>query len=262
MFGHILNYENQFFVNGQEVIGIENVDISYSNSANISKVLGYSKGFTTVGQAPSQSVSITRNLICVDPLFSYVSGSNFSGSLNYSNNNYGFRSGYVQEYLVNCAVGSVPKVSANIVVYDEMVTGSKNASGSTSPPATYIPNQGSISITCDNVTTNRVIGFDYSIKTTRQPVYSIGSKLPAEVLTMNPIEYSASVQIDVDDAFLSSGLYFLNNRQNKSLSFTIRGRTGNVLLDMPIPKASLVSESLSSTADGGVKLTLNYIGHQ
>jgi hypothetical protein len=76
------------------------------------------------------------------------------------------------------------------------------------------------------------------------------------------MEYSASVQIDVDDAFLSSSTGFLSTRQNKTVSFTIRSRDNSLILQqLTIPKASLVSESLSSSADGGVKLTLNYIGH-
>ena len=262
MFEQISNDENQFYISGQPLIGVESVEISYSHSSNTIKALGFSVGQTVVSGPPQQTVSISQNMIHSGGLINYTGLNNISGSINYNGNNYGFRSGYLTNYLVNCAVGSIPKITSNVTVYDAMVTGTKNASGSVAVPTVYVPTQGSISLTCDNSTTNRVVGFDYSIKIDRRPIYSIGSILPTEIVTMPVVEYSASVQIDVDDAFLSDSTGFLSARQNKSVSFTIKSRdNAQTLQTLIIPKASLISESLSSSADGGVKLTLNYIGH-
>jgi hypothetical protein len=261
MFDQILNYENKFFINGQELLGTESITLGYSNSFQTKKFLGFNVGSSIVAGATTQQLSITRNLIYDDPVLNFTGESNISGSINYNNNNNGFRSGYLTDYLVSCAVGAIPKVTTNITIYDELVSGTKNASGSVAAPSIYIPNQGSISLSCDGSTTNRVVGFDYSIKSTRRPVYSIGSQLPTEVLLVGPLEYTAAVQIDVDDAFLQSGMSFLDSRENKTVSFIIKGRTGNNLQTLTIPKASLVTESLNSTSDGGVKLTLNYVGH-
>jgi len=263
MFGLITNYENKLFISGQEIVGVEDVNISYSNTNTINRFIGYSVGTSTIGGATQQKMTIARNLIYVDPLLAYTGNSVISGSVNYNNNSYGFKSGYMEQYMVNCAVGSVPKVTVNMSIYDELLTGAiNNASGSVSTPTIYIPNQGSISLTCDNSTTNRVVGFDYSIKATQKPIYTIGSKLPIDVVYLSPLEFSATVQVEVDDAFLSSGMAFLTARANKTVTFSIAGRTGNLLQTLTIPKASLVGESLSSTAEGGVKITLNYIGHQ
>lgn len=262
MFGQVSNHENQFYISGQRLIGVDSVEVSYSHSRNTFKVLGFNVGITTISGPPQQTISISQNLIHSGGLIDYTGHNNISGSLNYNGNSYGFFSGYLTDYLVNCAVGSVPKVTSNITVYDAMQTGVKNASGSVATPNVYVPTQGSISLTCDNSTTNRVVGFDYSVKIDRKPVYSIGSVLPTEIVTMPVLEYSANVQIDVDDAFLSNSTGFLSGRQNKTVSFTIKSSDNSQTLQtLTIPKASLVSESLSSSADGGVKLTLNYIGH-
>jgi hypothetical protein len=262
MFGQTTNYENKLFVSGQEIFGIENLDISYSNSPVVSKYLGFNKGNTTVNGATQQKISLSRNLIYEDPLLIYTGTAQMSGSINYKNNNYGFKSGFLDEYMVNCAVGSIPKISSNITIYDELKTGVNNASGSIAAPTFYIPNQGSISLTCDNSSTNRVVGFDYSIKANKKPIYSIGSKFPTEILAFGPLEFSATVQIEVDEAFLASGMEFLSKRQNKTVSFSIKSSDKSVTLQqLQIPNASLIGESLSSSADGGVKLTLNYIGH-
>ena len=136
-----------------------------------------------------------------------------------------------------------------------------SASGSTSTNI-FIPSQGSITATCDNSSTNRVVGFDYSLTVNKQPYYSIGSETPVEVNHINPIQYSASVQIDVDDTFLKSGFSFLDaGREEKTVSFSVKGRDGTTLQNLTIPKASLVSEQLAASSDGAVRLTLNYVGH-
>ena len=261
MFGQLSNWENRFSINDQEILGIDSLDLSYSNPFNNSKILGRESSFTTINGPTSAQLSISRNLIYVDPILGYISPTRINGKIKYNDKAYGFSNGYLTEYMVNCAVGSIPKVSSNFVIFDEIK--SQELPSYTEPsPQIYIPNQGSISLSCDNSTTNRVVGFDYAIKIPRKPIYGIGSKDPIEVVTFNNIEYSASVQIDVDDAFLQNSFSFLSARQNKTVSFSIKDKTMLVEISyLTIPNASLVGESLSSSADGGVKLTLNYIGH-
>ncbi len=261
MFGSIENYENEFFVNGQKILGVESIDLNYSNNFNVEKFLGTRKGLTTISGPTSQKISINRNLIYNDPLLFFTGSTSFSGSINFETKTYGFNSGFLDDYTINCAVGSVPKINLNATIYDELTTG-KSSKGSISSPSIYIPNQGSISITCDGSSTNRVVGFDYAIKVFRKPIYSIGSKFVNQVVTMPNIEFAASVQIDLDDLFLRSGFDFISDRQNKNLSFFIKSRDlTQTLQSLTMPNASLVGESLSNNADGGIKLTLNYIGH-
>ena len=261
MFGLLNNYENKVFISGQELLGVENVNVSYSNSPSVARFLGHSVGHSLVGADAQKQVTFSRYLIYSDPILSLTGSSPTSGSINYQGQAYGFNSGFLTEYSVNCAVGSVPSVNASLSVYGEMRSGI-NQSGSVAAPTIHIPNQGSISLTCDNSTTNRVVGFDYSIKINREPIYTIGSVLPAEVITDRVLEFSASVQIDVDDAFLQNSTGFLSGRQNKTVAFAVKSRDNTqTLQQLTIPNASLIGETLASSADGGVKLTLNYIGH-
>jgi hypothetical protein len=269
MFESTLNYESHFFISGQdgsppgtELSGVSSLDIGYQNASNITNILGYQKGVTTIGGRTAQNVSLSRYLIYDDPVLDFTGATEvMKGSFNYNNNaSYGFESGYLTSYSVNCAVGSIPKVNASIIVYDELLSGI-NASG-TNAQAIYIPSQGSITATCDNSTTNRVIGFDYALEVLRKPYYTIGSETPVQVKYIPPIKYSASVQIEVDDIFLESGYNFLTTgKEEKTVSFVINGRDGTSLQSLTIPKASLVNEQLSASADGSVRLTLNYAGH-
>ena len=269
MYDTTLNYDCHFFIGRsnaaasqrRELSGVESLDIGYSNSNNILAPLGSTRGLTAVGGATSQTVSFSRNLIYEDTILLFTGASEaMAGSFNYSNNtSYGFNSGYLSSYSVNCAVGAIPKVNTSFVVYDEMKSG-VNATG-TVPTPIYIPSQGSITATCDNSSTNRVIGFDYSLTMNKKPYYTIGSETPTEVKHIDPIQYSASVQLEVDDTFLQSGFDFLSQRDNKTVTFTLSAKNGDGIQQLTIPNASLISEQLNSSSDGSVRLTLNYIGH-
>lgn len=261
MFDTRLNSDSHFFVSGQQLSGVESLDIGYNNSSSVLNPLGYTSGVTSISGPTSQTVSFSRNLIYSDPILSYTGSDAISGSLNYNGSAYGFESGYLTSYSVNCAVGSIPKVNTSIAVYDEMASG-VDMSGAL-PTTIEIPRQGSITATCDNTTTNRVVGFDYSLSVNRKPYYTIGSETPVEVKLVPPINYTASVQLEVDDAFLESGYAFLGTGKNsRTVSFTINGRDGTALQSLSIPNACLVGEQINTSADGAIRLTLSYMGHK
>ena len=260
MFGGKLNHESEFYISGLNLSGIESIDISYAQQNSIIKPIGFSKGISVVNGEPQKSLSITRNLLYQDPILNYTGDIAMDGSINYGEYCYGFKKGYLTEYMVNCAIGAVPRVSTNVVILDEL-TQSSNSIGNTIHPNIYIPNQGSISMSCDNSSTNRVIGFDYSIKCNRKAFFTIGSELPKQISLIPPLEYSASVQIEIDNAFLQDSENYLSDRENKTVSFSIRGRNDQLIQNLMIPKASLVSEQINASSDGLLRLTLNYIGH-
>ena len=102
MFGTKLNYDTLLFLDGQEVSGINSVDISYSNSTNVVNPLGYKEGLTTVAGNVDQTFSFTRDLISNSILGSGIGGrpaytgdTNLSGSIHYEGNSYGFQSGSI-----------------------------------------------------------------------------------------------------------------------------------------------------------------------
>jgi hypothetical protein len=261
MFGTRLNYDCDFFVSGQRLSGIQNLDIAYSNSAVVTKPLGYVEGTTTIAGPTQQSVSLNRYFIYDDPIYNYTGDTNMSGSIEYGGISYGFQSGYLTSYSVNAAVGTVPQVNANIVVYDEMRSG-YSASGNVAHPTIDVPTQGSMSITSDWTNSNRVIGMDYSVSSNRKPYYSVGSEAPIGVAFLPPLEITASVQYDVDEAFMASGYSFLGDgKENKTAILQINGRDGTNLATLSVPNASLVGETLTASSQGNLILTQEYVGH-
>ena len=260
MFDVKLNYDSKFYISGQEIPAIESINIGYNQQAQIVNPLGYSKGITIASAETQNSISISRYLTYQDPLLSYMGNTPIRGSIHYNSSSYGFASGYLTEYMINCAVGSVPKVTTNLKVFDKLIRG-YSAAGSVATPTMKTPTQGNIFITCDNVSSNRVVGFDYSVKMNRKPIYTIGSNSPYSVELLPPLEYSASVQIEIDDAFMENSENFLTAKENKSIFLRIDYNDGSNLINLNIPKATLIGEQLTASADGVMKLTLNYNGH-
>jgi hypothetical protein len=261
MFGGKFNHEARFFADGYELSGVDNVDFSYSHSENILKPLGTKDGLTTHSGPTQQTLSVSRVLTYNDPIFSYTGESPISGSIFYEGNYYGFETGYLVDYSLNCAVGAVPRVSCNFQVASQMKSGVNANLAPQSHPEIDIPTQGSISVTCDNSTTNRVVGFDYGVKCERKAYLTIGSNDIVRVELLPPIKYNATVQLDVDDAFLQDAYKFLDNKENKTLSLNVNGRSGSLIQSIDIPNASLIGEDLRVSADGSTRITLKYIGH-
>jgi hypothetical protein len=262
MFGSRLNDEVAVNISDYHISGISSVDLSYSNSANTVKALGSSRGLTTVGGATQQKLSIARHLIYIDPILHYTGLGAMGGQIVYGGNAYGFSSGFLDSYSVNCAVGSVPKVNASISIFDEMDSSNETIEDLSSNELTIrIPSQGSISATCKGSTTDRIIGFDYAIKMNRKPHFSIGSKTPVSVELIPPIEYTAQVQIEVDETIPDNSFSFLSTREGDTVSFDIDGRDGINLQALTIPNATVVSESISASDNGSAILNINYIGH-
>ena len=262
MFGSRLNDEVAVNIASHHISGISSVDLSYSNSPNILKPLGSKKGLTTVGGATQQKLSIARHLIYNDPILGFTGSNAMAGQIVYGGAAYGFSNGFLDSYSVNCAVGSVPKVNASISIFDEMDSSNETIGDfSSNEVVINIPSQGSISITCDGSNSNRVIGFDYSIKANRKPHFSIGSEAAISVELVPPLEFSAQVQIEVDETVPNNSFNFLSNRENKTVSFDVDGRNGQDIQALTIPNATLVSESISASDNGSAILNLNYIGH-
>ena len=126
-------------------------------------------------------------------------------------------------------MSSIRPSNYSLVVYDELRSGA-NASGNATS-AIDIPSQGSISITCDNITSNRVIGFDYNASFNYKPYYTIGSEHPADVKYISPSTYNASVQLEIDDVMPKSGYTFLTSGKNgkDTVSLSVNGKNGTTL---------------------------------
>ena len=261
MFGAKFNHESRFFADGYELSGVESVGFSYENNPSIIKPLGTKQGFTVSNSPTQQTASLSRVLTYNDPILNYTGEDPISGSMFYDDKYYGFESGYLTDYSLNCAVGTVPRVTANFQLLSELKSGVNASLPQQTHPTIDIPTQGSIVITCDNSSTDRVVGFDYGIRCLRKAYFTVDSLNPSAIELLPPVEYNATVQIEVDQAFLDDSYSFFDSKEEKNVSISINGRNGASIQNVTIPNATLVGEDLQASADGALRLTLTYVGH-
>ena len=267
MFGAKLGNESKMYVGGFELPGIESVSFSSQSNTSIRKPMGTTKGFTSISGPLNKTMSITRALVYNDPILRRYTGYNtvLAASIldEYKNNFYGFESGYMSSYSVNCSVGNAPRVTTNFVIADEIQSGVNSGAGFSSlKNRIEVPSQETMYVECSDFSSARVIGFDYSLTRKNKAFYTIGQTSISKMETLSPIEYKATVQLELDDSFGVDMTNVFDTRENKKIDFYIKGNNNKYIQTMPIPNATLISQNLSQSANGLLKLNLTYGGHK
>ena len=112
-----LNYEQKFFIEHYALSGVVSIDGGYEINEQPLNVLGHGY-FDSLVNAPLQgNFNITRSLITRDPLLNYTGECGFNGGIYYNGTSFDFVSGYLDQYSVNCSIGSIPEVNSSISVY-------------------------------------------------------------------------------------------------------------------------------------------------
>jgi hypothetical protein len=257
----ILQYDQSFVANGYQLSGVNSVSVSYSvpleNALTLGSVFGYN-----LNNPFQAEITINRTCLYQDPLLSLTGDSPISGSFKYNGLSYGFTSGYLSRYSINCGVGELPSVACSITVYGELKPSLEVLPFQTHEPI-FIPSPRSISVSGDNTSTNRVKGFSYELQINRQANFSIDSYQSVdELVFLPPINVSASLDFDAVNFTPENYEYFISSREKKTFNITINDRaSNNNIFNLNIPNIELVSQSLDSNADNKLSITNNYIGY-
>lgn len=267
MFGAKLGHESKIFAGGFLIPGVESFNIDSQNSASLVKPMGTTRGFTSISGPLKKTMSMSRSLIYKDPILHRYTGYDTVMPMSIlddsEENYYGFESGYMNSYSVNCAVGAVPRVTTNFVIIDEIQSGVNSGQGLSSlDNRISVPSQETLFVELLGVPEARIIGFDYSLNRRNKSFYSVGSTSVSKMETISPIEYRANVQLELDESFGIDMNDFFQSTENKKIDFDIKGRDNKKIQTMPIPNASLVSQSLNQSSNGLLKLNLSYVGHK
>ena len=270
------NYDQTVYINGTGLSGIQSLNGSYGISEKPINILGYGHVKSDISQPLQGSFQIERSLVSQDPFLQLTGNQSFSGSIHYEgvnkNASFGFHSGYLTSFGLSCQVGSVPTVSVGIVSYGDLGSGivatGNTDIGYTSTPATQtiqVPDQGSISITCEGSSTNRVASLSHAINIPRQPIYALPttypdaqSKFPVQVDISYPIETTTSVTLEIDDYETHSMYDYLTGVLTGNVNISIKDEAASTIMEFDLKNARLLSETFSSSADGATSVTLGF----
>lgn len=237
-----LNYENTFYLNGAAISGILSVNGSYNlNYAPINTIgVGYNKQI--MAEVPTAQFKVNKYLLYNEPFLPFTGENSsrqaktFAASINYFGKSFGFQTGCLNGFSLECSVGEIPRTSIDIQVFGD-IGNNISAFGNYVAPYISVPQVKDIILSCSGSSTNRITQFSYSINCPKKPIYLLQPSgvsgpsgptanyayVPNEILLELPIEINASFDLEVDD-YQARKLYTqLNNDNDASFSIIING---------------------------------------
>jgi len=276
-----LSYEQNFYVNGTGLSGVQSINGTYGITERSVNAAGYGYVDSILDGPMEGRFSIERVLVNEDGLLNLTGdGRAFSGVISYNTygsantGSFGFYSGYLTSYGLSCDVGGLPSVRTDIVVYGDLGRGLLSASetagaGSASAADKSIdpPNQGTISIYCDELktTSNRIVSVNHQISCNRQAVYALRTsasdtkaKYPVQVDLMYPLEQTTNLTLEIDD-YETKNLYdYLTGVYTGNVNIDINGNNGTDLVDFSLENARMINENFSSSVDGVATVNMTF----
>jgi hypothetical protein len=298
-----LNYENIFYLNGNAISGIQSIEANYSLNYGPINTIGVGYNKQIMADVPDARFSVSKYLLYNEPFLQFT-GENpsskqakyFAGSINYFGKSFGFKTGCVNGFNLQCSVGEIPQTTIDMQVFGD-IGKNTSASGNLGAPYISVPQVKDITLTCSGSSTNRIVQFDYSVSCPKKAIYLLQPSgvsasgpgysypeanyayEPYEILLELPIEIDTSFTMEVDD-YESKKLYDqMNNDVDYTFSIEVRGKVfknltlgpldiatlttanGIQLFKQTFSNVKLVSQNYSSSADGVLSVKLSYKGY-
>lgn len=275
--GYIGKEEQLVFLGTEQLPGVQNLNLSYTNNSTLIKHLGMSGCQYVPNGIPSASVDISALLISNDQFINFTGNSGINGFILKSRNNISeniaFTSGYLTNYTCQCSIGQIPQINSSFVIlgdigkiptgtYSALKTQLSSAQNGWSTLPLKIADPGSVDLSLNSFVTNRVQDFTVNINVPRNPIYSLGARFPNKVETNYPIECNVNFNIEVNDYSFKKVTDYPFNDTKDNITINVKDLdTQQNIISYAFSGMSLYSESYSANIDGNVKATLNYRGY-
>lgn len=274
---NIRRENQQIFVYRRQVAGIQSFTARYDAPSVPLRYLGMDSGICIPNGPQQGNVSINGLIVENDAFLQFTgnSGINLYVLRNRGNtgDNFSFYSGYLSAYSCRCSIGEIPSYTAEIDVFgnmgnlalsDDTVASGDLASiaGGSSTFDYRIPSYGSMSLTLDDFTTNRLLGYEISLQIPRRANYPLSRQFPNSVDINWPIALQASFSFVKNDYVTKKQADFPINPKNRNVSLTIKNhQNDNTILAFNFSGLVLEGESYESNVGGNVVINANYKGY-
>ncbi len=275
--------ENQlFFLGTGQVLGIQDINISNNFGSSPIKYIGIgNKGLNqNINSQQYADLSLNLNFVQEDIIFQQTGSQPINCFIlktqNDINSAYSLVSGYLTNYSAKYIPNQVPQINSTFRFYNNagyINTGNLDSysffqltgiqSNGYRQFNNDIADSNYLNFTCNEINTNRVQNFDFSISLNRLPIYNIGSRFPKRIDSIFPINVQASIVFEADYNY--SGVSLTDFPQNKiiqNLSLDVySNRTNNLIENYTFFNMTLVSETPSINVDGNLTIRRDYIGN-
>lgn len=274
---NIKREEQKLFIYQRQIAGVQSFAASYEAPTIPLRYLGMDSGICVPHGPQKGNVTIGGFIVENDAFLQFTGYSGINGYLvrgrSNTTDNYSFYSGYMNFYTCKCSIGEIPSFSVGIDVFgnmgklaaadDAQVSTDLTAIGVGSTTFDYrIPSYGSITLTLDDFTTNRVLSYEISLKIPRNPIYPLSRQFPNVVEINWPIEVKTSFSFVKNDYVTRKQADYPSNPKNRNISLTLKNhRNDNNLLAFNFSGMVLAGETYEIDADGNVTINAGYLGY-
>jgi hypothetical protein len=281
------NYEQKVVINGYTLSGVTSVDGNYGISEKPVRVAGVGFIDALIDSPLQGNFSINRMMVSHDPLLEAKEGryifeeQEIEGAILYDNDTkgFGFNQGKISRYSVSCSVGQIPQIQTDIIVYGELGSGVyMNPTYKEHPPVKF-PDQSSIKINVSDFGVDAISDFSYSRSLNLNPLYAIPkgdasdwndesgptypNLKPVQIDVQYPIETDINFTMIADEYEIREIKDRIQAAPKSTLEIEIKDSEDDEIINSFTGKnVRLISESVNSTVDGEMSISLTYKGYE
>lgn len=261
-----------FFINSTPIAGVQSLQFDTRKNLSVLRYLGQKKHKFYANGIQGGTVSINR--LCVsDDIFLPLTGeSGFNGYIirQSASDNYSFASGYMTSYSLQGGINNPIQMTANIDVFGNLGTLESSDHNQISTDFSNINNHNYVepvykfahphytSVTCDNVTSNRLQSFEINIQIPREPTFYLGKTEPDHVEINGPISINCSFQYEIDNYNMNKSKNKSTNHKISDITIALKTSQGSTIQTYSFSDMELLNESLSSSNNGSVIVDAEY----
>lgn len=232
------SYEQIFYLGGTGVSGIRNLSAGYSVGQKQIRTLGAGFVHEVIAEPLRGEMSMTRDMLYQDPVLNLTGETPVSGTLLHgveldgAEKVYGFNTGYLTSYSINCDVQDVPTIESSFAVFGQLGSGVREGeldySGVAPLQNLGVVNHESVFLTFNGSGTNRAVSASQTYNINRVPIYTLDQKTseiyyaPSEVLTEYPIDITTNLTIEMDDYETANMIDNIRSGNYQTLGVEIR----------------------------------------
>ena len=260
--GNINGFDQDFYLDGYAISGVQSLDGGYSVQSDQSTFLGNKGRVMPFQTSPSiGQFSVSKDMTSQPSgITKWLGEEGFSGLFKYGEKSLAFQSGFMTEYRASFSPDDLPQEQFALSVFGEMGGDFSVGELKSKNETKFIPSSSGIEIECKGRETNRVTNFQYGVRVIRDAHYGIGSKFPKQVNLTLPYEISLNLTIEVDD-YESENVYttIRDGIDLTGINIKISDKCDSSKnIEYKIEDASIVSESIAGNYNDQVTVSLQY----
>ena len=257
--------DQQVFINGVELKGVQSFDGSWSVPNNDLLAAGYEFVGSEIEGELVGEVSVSRNIITgEDPItgmmHDMVSGYLLYGPNQSKNNSFNFNNGYITSYSSACSIGEIATEDFSLSAYGDIGTG--NITDTTYDEIEpVVATANSMTLNTSFGDTNAIQSYSLDVSFNITPIYKMGDMfIPSKFEVATPINVSTNFVVvaneyeikNLIDSVCSSD--FVEN-----ISFSLNEKCSSTpIRSFTLNNAKLTSSSISASIGDNLSLNLSF----